>query len=67
MANGTNKGGKQRHEDKGIRATNCIVCGESVTYRKSKAHPRGGRYCKRHNTTPDAVTYLLTKIKKAVA
>lgn len=48
MAKGTNKGGARRHDSKTIRTTTCIVCGNEVTYRKSRQHQRGGRYCKTH-------------------
>jgi hypothetical protein len=47
MANGTNKGGKARGDKVEIRTSACLVCGETVTNRKSFAIS-GGRICKAH-------------------
>jgi hypothetical protein len=64
MANGTNKGGKQRHADTPIRTTTCIVCGEEVTNRKSRAHSRGGRYCKHHGDDMSVLCVMSYRKKK---
>lgn len=47
MANGTNKGGKQRHEDTILPTFTCVICGEEVSKRKSLA-VLDGRACRSH-------------------
>jgi len=64
MANGTNKGGKMRHDAKEITTYECPICGTDNTKRKSFEF-RGARFCKSHRNQRVAMIIMknLNRIK----
>ena len=62
MANGTNKGGKIRHESVGAAMVACALCGAEVSKRQSIA-VKGGRICKGHEEAQKIMAVNAARIR----